>query len=610
MADKSDLEVLLRRAIAAVTAGRAEQARQLLSKVIELDPANEKAWLWMSGVVSNEERVACLKEVLAVNPHNEYARVGWKALLAEPSATDQETPDASVEEAAVSEPSSPAEVEVLAAANAASRRTKRACALFFGLSLLALVACAVCGVAVALCGTLVATGPFQAEPTAMPPKVGTQTAKATATAAPAPVFTFPPTFAPSPTNTPVPTKTLVVPDARIPGFPIINEGAYEEIRARVRDLRDLESLREIQRLIFTRYSIEEYLSALYAEEEYVREMEVSERIHVVLGLIDEDYDLLQAQIESQREGLAGLYDCKREEIYLVLDRYASDLWVEVTFAHEFTHALQDQHFDLDSLLEQAATTDSRLALQALIERDATLVMVEYAFQHLFEMDLDRADLLDAIQEVEQGEYQDAPEVVRETAWFPYSQGVVFAAALVDEGGWAQLNQALAAPPQTTEQIMHPDKYLAGEVANIPDLGDLLGVVGPGWLELRSDVLGELFIRVYLERELDPEEALMAGEGWDGDRAPLLENQEQDSYILALRTMWDSQANAEEFYSFYRTFMERAGDSSRAIDGPQSQTWWSEDQVTYLGQRDREVLIVLTRDEETLDLILTEFPAFQ
>ena len=306
----------------------------------------------------------------------------------------------------------------------------------------------------------------------------------------------------------------------------------------------------------------------------------------------------------------GLYDCQREEIYLVLDRYASDLWVEVTFAHEFTHAFQDQHFDLDSLLEQAATTDSRLALQALIEGDATLVTVEYAFQHLFEMDLDRADLLDAIQEVEQGEYQDAPGVVRETAWFPYSQGVVFAAALVDEGGWAQLNQALAAPPQTTEQIMHPDKYLAGEVANIPDLGDLLGVVGPGWLELRSDVFGELFIRVYLERELDPEEALMAGEGWDGDRALLLENQEQDSYILVLQTMWDSAANAEEFFSFYRTFMERAGDSSRAIDGPQSKTWWSEDQVTYLGQRDREVLIVLTRDEETLDLALTEFPAFQ
>jgi len=117
----------------------------------------------------------------------------------------------------------------------------------------------------------------------MAPKVGTQTAMATATAAPSPVFTFPPTFTPSPMNTPVPTKSLVVPDDRIPGFPIINEGAYEEIEARVRDLRDLESLREIQRLTFTRYSLEEYLSALYEEEEYVREMEVSERMYVGPG---------------------------------------------------------------------------------------------------------------------------------------------------------------------------------------------------------------------------------------------------------------------------------------------------------------------------------------
>jgi len=245
-------------------------------------------------------------------------------------------------------------------------------------------------------------------------------------------------------------------------------------------------------------------------------------MYQVLSLIDEDYDLVQMLIETQREGLAGLYDSEQEEIHLILDRYTSDLWLEVTFAHEFTHALQDQHFDLDSLQGQALTTDSRLALQALIEGDATLVMTEYAFQYLFGAEFDR-DLLEAIQEMEQGEYQDAPGVVRETVWFPYDQGVIFAAALVERRGWPQIDQAFRNLPQTTEQIMHPDKCVAGEGVDIPDVRDVLGVPGPGWVELRRDVLGELLIRVYLERELEREEALMAGEGWEGDRVLFLEN---------------------------------------------------------------------------------------
>jgi hypothetical protein len=603
MAEQSQVELLLSQGIAAVKGGRTEEARELLLQVLDLDEDNERAWLWMSAVTDGKDRIVCLKNVLAINPRNEYARLGLEALLGETVAPAQEVRVVPDQGSLPKEASPSAEMELGAAAEGTRIGTGRTRPMHFGLAILAFVTCAVWGVALLVGRMVITTGPWQPQPTRALANLGLSTA------IPASAYTSTPTFTPTPTRVPMPTNTLVVPDARIPGLPIIREAAYPEIEARVCELRGLVSLREAKRQTFTRYRLEDYLSEVYHREEYVRDLEVSERIYQVLGLIDEEYDLIQMLIETQREGVAGLYDSEREEIYLILDRYTSDLWLEVTFAHEFAHALQDQHFDLDSLQSRTLTTDSRLALQALIEGDATLVMVQYAFEYLFRLDFERSDLLEAIQQVEQGEYQDAPGVVRETAWFPYSQGVIFAAALVEEGGWTRLDEAFRSPPQTTEQIMHPDKYLSGELAYIPEVGDLLDGLGPGWAEARRDVIGQLFIRVYLQRELESEEALMAAEGWEGDRLLFLENDENDSYALILRTTWDTTASAEEFFSFYMIFMQRAGARSRTLDKPQRKEWRWEDQVTYLSRQDHDVLVVLAPDEETLGLVLTELSTF-
>ena len=600
MASESQVERLLTEGIAAVKAGRSRDALELLSQVVALEPENEKAWLWMSAVLPDEGRIECLKRVVAINPQNELAWKGLELLLADAAPAHEPVPAVSVPEASP-ESRSP-ELEERTAAEAEGR-VRGSCALYTGITVLAVVTLSVCVVALMLGGTMLTPASPQVGPASMKPHLPTETAS------PVPESTLPPTVTPTATKTPVPTNTLVVPDARIPGFPIINEGAYDEIETRVSELRALQPLRETQRQTFTRYRLEEYLMDVYRRGAYLEEMEIAERMYRVLGLIDEGYELAENQIEMQREYLAGLYDTEAEDIYLILDRYTSDLWLEVTFAHEFTHALQDQHFDLDSLQGQARTTDSLLALQALIEGDATLVMMQYAFQHLFQMQFDRTDLLKAIQEVEQGEYEDAPGVIRETAWFPYDQGLVFVAALVEQGGWDRLNPAFRDPPQTTEQIMHPDKYLAGEVGRIPEVGDLPGAVGAGWLELRRDVFGELFIRVYLERELSSEEALMAAEGWAGDRVLFLTSEDPSRYLLVLRTSWDTTDEAQEFFSAYATFMQRAGAGRSRVEDTERKQWRTELQVTYLSRQGQEVLLALASDEEALDLALTEFPTF-
>jgi hypothetical protein len=633
MAARSELENLLRQGMAAVKAGREHEARELLAQVVELDPENELGWLWLSAVVPDSDKATCLENVLSINPSSRPARLGLQSLLGESAQFEQEEEEeleaaesvgASAETWAEPEPESlaaetseeagPEEVPAEASEEAEPEELPSAeeevptkggsCLKYAALAFLAVLTISVCGAAAVLGGVLLTGAPEQAAPAAT-----TVVVAHGETSTPVPELTFPPTFTPTATHEPVPTATLVVPDARIPGFPIVSEGAYDEVEVRVNDLRGLDSLREVERVTFTRYRLEAYLTEVYQEEEYVNELKAWEKLYRVLGLIDEDYDLVENEIEALREYVAGLYDSEKEEIYLILDRYTSDLWLEVTFSHEFTHALQDQHFDLDALYDQSPTTDSRLALQALIEGDATLVMVEYAFKYLFEMSFDRKDLLEAIQEVEQGEYEDAPTVVRETAWFPYDQGLVFVAALSEKGGWEQVNQAFRSPPQSTEQVMHPDKYLSGEVGHAPDVGNLTGLLGPGWVELIRDVLGELYVRVYLQRELGSEEALMAAEGWEGDRGVLVVNENEDQYAWVHRMSWDSVANADEFCSLYVTFMTSAGTASQTVDEEHHKRWQDEEQVTYLGQSGQDTVLVLASDWETVDLLLAELPGF-
>ena len=603
MAADSRIEQLLKRGIAAAKVGSSDEARELLSQTLGLDPENEKAWLWLSSVVPDEDKIECVERVLAINPQNEHARLGLKFLLSEGVTVPEESAPDVESEAALEKLAPQAGRGVSHVAEGVSRGTGRSGTVYLGIGLLALIAFSVSGAAILFGRMMLATG----SPEPRPATVATHSPGDTTTAVP--VLIALPTVTATPSTTSAPTYTLVVPDAHIPGFPIINEGAYDEIEARVGDVRGLEPLRETQRLTFTRYRLEEYLADVYQQGDYLQQLAVSQRIFSVLGLIDEGYDLAESRIEMQREGLAGLYDRESEEIYLILDRYTSDLWLEVTLAHEFTHALQDQHFDLDSLYGGVSTTDSILALQALIEGDATLVMLEYAFEYLFQMQFEHSDVLEAIQDVEQGEHEDAPSVVRETAYFPYGQGIIFAAMLVQQGGWDRLNQAFRDPPRTTEQIMHPDKYLAGEVGEVPEGADLLAVLGPEWSELRRDVLGELFIRVYLERELGSEEALLAAEGWGGDSILFLTNDEEQRYVLVLRTSWDRRDDADEFFSLYVTFMRRAGSPLNVVDGPHRKEWRRQGQVTYLSQQGQDVLLALASDAQTMDLVLSEFPTF-
>jgi hypothetical protein len=227
------------------------------------------------------------------------------------------------------------------------------------------------------------------------------------------------------------------------------------------------------------------------------------------------------------------------------------------------HALADQHFDLAKLTERAESDDDRsLALQALIEGEATLVMMA---------EMERASggtgkemlsaspaaidfsfrLMQSFLPFAAGKtFREAPPILRETMMFGYLKGMVFVLHMTNEGEWARVNEAFRNPPLSTEQVLHPDKYLkevdAPQAIVLPALGES---VGGDWKELGQNVLGELQISIMLRKHWGGR----AAAGWDGDRYAVFKGPD-DKLGLVWVSTWDSEEDAKELAGAYWRYL--------------------------------------------------------
>jgi hypothetical protein len=136
--------------------------------------------------------------------------------------------------------------------------------------------------------------------------------------------------------------------------------------------------------------------------------------------------------------------------------------------------------------------------------------------------------------------------------FPYLEGPSFVFGLYStENDWEPVNRAFDSLPASTEQVLHLDKYLAGEAPIDVELPDIAGALGPGWTVLDEDTIGELLLAVYLETGVPPERAAQAAAGWGGDRYVLLSDPDEAT-VLASLIVWDTEGDAQDFH---QTFLD-------------------------------------------------------
>ena len=267
-----------------------------------------------------------------------------------------------------------------------------------------------------------------------------------------------------------------------------------------------------------------------------------------LGLLEDGQDFAELQIQLLSDQVIGFYNQDQRRMVVVTDA-GVDAQARMTYAHEYTHALQDGAFGIDTLGTDAVGEDDRnLAHLSLLEGDASLVMVLWAIQH------DPAGL----GEVASGPVPDMsgiPDWMVAQLSFPYTAGANFVANLYQNGGFDAVDAAYDDPPDSTEQILHTDKYVAGEApVQVADT-DVAAALGAGWTNVPSTTLGEGLISIWLQHlGADTADADNAARGWGGDRASAATNLDGE-VALVLRLAFDSRTQADEFEAAYDDLVE-------------------------------------------------------
>jgi hypothetical protein len=265
----------------------------------------------------------------------------------------------------------------------------------------------------------------------------------------------------------------------------------------------------------------------------------------LLRLIDDPtLDLYQFEIDLQTEQVAGYYDPKKDELFVRNDGKELSPIARQTVAHEYTHALQDQHYDLEKMLPDKSTDDDRdLGVRSLVEGDATISGILYAQRFMSQQDYQT--MLNESKNSPTDVIDRAPRYIRDNLYFPYEQGVEFVIALGIISSFRPIDKALQDPPVSSEQIMHPEKYMdtPRDMPKPVALTPLTDTLGAGWTMPDNGTLGEFDFQHMLQ-ENGATNADTAAAGWGGGVYNYYEN--GDKALVVFNSVWDTKKDADEF----------------------------------------------------------------
>ena len=378
------------------------------------------------------------------------------------------------------------------------------------------------------------------------------------------------------------------------------EELQEAIAERVAAITGLPAATEFDVRFITQEQFREETKDEEIGQESMKELETLQGFCVILDLCAASDNLKESIEDTFVERVLGTYVYEDKMITMVLDDGTFDPVDWITFAHEYAHALQDSQYNLSDLEPENASDDHSIAITALVEGSANVA--ENLFFESLSDDLQQEIAftiegeLEAEDEEEPESGPEVPRIISETFGWAHSEGLKFASYLYFQGGLGAIDRAFDDLPQSTEQILHPQKYLDGEIPILVELPDISLAVGQGWFEQEAGTLGELMTGIYLATFIDEDQALLAAEGWGGDRYSLLKDG-QDRWMIVMLHAWDSAVDAEEYFQLYLEFIgvksEGLWESEPDIEG--NITWIGEDEAVHLGIHDQLTLTIVGPD---------------
>jgi hypothetical protein len=379
----------------------------------------------------------------------------------------------------------------------------------------------------------------------------------------------------------------------------------------VGQIRELPKQQEIPLNFLSIDELESYLRRLRVDPARREFVQRQQQLLAALNLMPRVDEAFPTTVQTRARHVIAFFDPLQGQIFIGPLGLAVDQ-PDISLVHQFAHALIDQHFDLSQLLNERLSGDSVRALDALVEGDAMLVTGLYQSGSLDFGALDEFSLHLAGAELTDYEDYRMSLASEDLVLFPYREGVRFAAALLESGWWPLINAAYLNPPTSSEQILHPEKYLdvPKDDPRAVDLPDLTEDLAEGWRLVAQDVLGELVLLTHLDHFLpSTPDATEAASGWDGDLAALWQDAEGRE-VLVVRSVWDSPEDATEFANAYASLIEtRLTDPRRVLRPiiPRGGRWWRGDAGdAYLQRDDDTVLIIWAPDTDVMERVLSAF----
>lgn len=330
-----------------------------------------------------------------------------------------------------------------------------------------------------------------------------------------------------------------------------------QIEGQVRALRGLPAPDIGPPDVITRAELADELERILDETWTAEELERANRVLEALGLLGPGEDLRELSERLYAGQVLGFYDFTEQRM-VVVSEAGLDPLARVTYAHEYTHAMQDAAFDTFTAREGLSDDDAILARQALEEGDATAVMFQWAFEHMAPEDMV------GLGATPLPDMTGIPDWMIRQLELPYLAGFTFVTSLQAQGAgdWAMVDAAYRDPPRSMEQVLEPQKYIAGEEPVEVVAADVASALGERWQDLEPNTLGQAMIDIWLvELGVAQDVARRAATGWGGDRLAVATD-EGGAWAMAWRIAWDTGADAEEFAAAHADVDPGAPISSR------------------------------------------------
>lgn len=346
----------------------------------------------------------------------------------------------------------------------------------------------------------------------------------------------------------------------------------DSVRADLKILRNLDFKNPVPWELKNKEDLKKEYKKDMEDEENKEEMEKGKAFLDWMELVPPKFDIVAFLSTFLSERIAGFYDTKTKKFYLCKDKSEMELPGEIkssdfdedkiTAIHEMDHALQDQYFDLTQIhkvMKDSKNDDAYYAIKTLVEGDATYVTIDAIYKQM-NVDLLTVRNLDRLIRTLFGEGRSLKKGEKIPPYFsaiiaaPYTEGFEFVKNIICVSGWDTVNQIYRDLPDSTEQILHYEKYLFTRDfpcrIKLSKINDELG----GWKKIEENTMGELQMKIVFNYFFPAIDKSSAHAGWGGDLYRLYTR--DGKYFGLWFTTWDTPQDAAEFYKTYRKVLDR------------------------------------------------------